>query len=94
MLNPDRIVLLGAYIKLQVAQLLITSLLQGTELKDELFVALRLVAKFRFEFPDTALLFIFALSQVVDLPFIEIGEILLDMGQLLGLAVLELFHLT
>lgn len=39
MLDSDRVVLLSAYIELQLAKLVVTCLLEGAELEDELLVA-------------------------------------------------------
>ena len=44
MLDTDRVVLLGAHVEFKLTKLLIASLLKRAELKDQLFVALRLVS--------------------------------------------------
>ena len=72
-LNSRGIVLFGADIKLQLTKLLVTGFLERTELKDQLLVALRFVTKVSLQLGDATLLLILALSQVLDLPLVEIG---------------------
>lgn len=76
-LDAHGIVLLRSHIKLELAKLFVASLLQSSELKDKLFVALGLVSEVSLKLVDTPLLFIFSLSQVIDFAFVQISQILL-----------------
>ena len=70
MLNTNCVVLLSSNIELELAKLLIACFLEGTELEDELFIALGLVTKVGFKLGDTPLLFILSLCKVIDFTFI------------------------
>lgn len=92
MLDAYGIVLLGSHIEFETAELFVTSLLQRSELKDKLFVALCLVSEIGFKLVDTPLLFIFPLSQVIDFAFVQIRQILLHRVKFFSLAVFQFIH--
>lgn len=92
MLNAHNLVLLSSNVKLKLAKLLISRLLQGSELKYEFFIALRLVAEVSLKLEDATLLLVLSFREVLNLAFEEVCQVLFHMGQLFGLAVFELLH--
>ena len=62
--------MLRTHIEFKLSKLLVSSFLQRAELKDKLLIALRLIAEFSLELAYSALLLVFALGQVLNLPLI------------------------
>ena len=62
--------MLRTHIEFKLSKLLVSSFLQRAELKDKLLIALGLIAEFSLELAYSALLLVFALGQVLNLPLI------------------------
>jgi len=93
-LDADRVILLGPHVKLELSKLLITGFLEGAELENQLFVALRLVAEVMLKLRNASLLLILALDHELKLSLVLIGQVLLHMLQFFVLAVLQIVHLA
>ena len=77
-----------------MSELLITSFLKRAELKDELFIALRLVSEVGFKLDNTPFLLILPFGEVIDFTLVQVSQVLLHMRKFLRLTVLEFIHLT
>lgn len=89
MLHSRDLILLASHFELQLADLFITALLKRPELEKHIFVVFGLVSQVTLQFSYARILLILALSQIVDLPFVDVSEVLLGMGQLLLLSFFQ-----
>ena len=90
MLNTRHCILFRPHIELELAQLVITGFLEGTEVENELFIIFALLTEVGVKLRNAALLLIFALVQILYPPLIDISKVLLREVELLCIAVLQL----
>jgi hypothetical protein len=77
-----------------VAHLFVTSLLELSELKYQVFVSFALVAQISFKLVDSALQVVFTISQVVDSSLVDIDQIILGQFEFFRLSVFEILDLV